>query len=360
VKDRRKLSETVARYLRMLQLVPHGRKIDAASIERALANEGIVIHRRSVQRDLELLSTSFPGLTCDCSTRPYGWSWDRNAPLLDIPSMNLQTAVTLELVRAYMALALPRTTLLTLQPYFDRARSTLDRSSSARLSRWPRKVKVVPRGQPLLAPAVSDAVLEVVYGSLLDERRFSARYRKRGAEVDKDYEVSPLGLVVRNGILVLVCTLQEEAEIKHLVLHRMRSACRLERSVRPPPGFNLQDHVQSGGAAFHYGRKLSLRLLMRKEAAITLRETPLSTDQVLREVDASQELLEATVPDTLELRAWLTSYGGLVEVLAPRELRDYMADTARAMAARYEGRAARIRPISKARPRRLQSAASSR
>lgn len=360
VKDRRKLSETVLRYVRMLQLVPQGRKIDAATIQSALEQEDIKIHRRSVQRDLELLSVSFPGLVCDRSTRPYGWSWDRDAALLELPSMNLSTAVTLELVRAYMTPALPRSTLRSLQRYFDCARDTLQQASASRMARWPRKVRVVPRGQPLVPPKVPDNVLETVYGCLLEEKRFTAVYRKRGADKDKTYEVCPHGLVVRNGVLMLVCTMGDDQDIKHLVLHRMKSAVSLERSARAPAHFALEEHIDGGGVAFRYGRSIELKFLMSREAAVTVREAVLSSDQRVSEYDGARDLVEATVPDTLELRGWLASYGGHVEVVQPAALRQHMAGVARELGERYASAAPRLRPTvrkASAGPPRSMSAA---
>jgi predicted DNA-binding transcriptional regulator YafY len=361
VKDRRKLSETVLRYIRMLQLVPQGpRRIDAASIQSALDSEGIEIHRRSVQRDLELLSASFPGLECDRNSRPFGWSWHREAPLLELPSMNVSTAVTLELVRAYMAPALPRSTLKTLQKYFDRARETLLQSTSSRLARWPKKVRVVPRGQPLHPPKVPDAVLEAVYGCLLDEKRFKVLYRKRGANTDTQYEVCPLGLVVRNGVLMLVCTMDEQEAVKHLALHRMKSVVRLERSAAIPAHFSLEQHVVEGGMGFRYGQPIALKFLMRRQAAVTVREAPLSPNQVISEYDEASDLIEVMLADTLELRGWLASYGDQIEVLQPASLRELMARSARTMSERYASPAPRIRPAlrkAQARSPRAMSAA---
>ena len=332
---RTKVSETVARYLRMLQLVPVGRKVDAAYLERQLRVDGFDVHRRTIQRDLEMLAESFRGLTCDRATKPYGWAWDRRAPLHEFPAMGVQGAMTLELTRAHLAQALPRSTLRTLQPYFDKARATLRESAAAPIAKWLRKVQVVPRGLPLRPPQVAEAVLDVVYAALLEERRFTARYRTRGATRDKDYEVNPLGLVVRNGTLVLVCSFRDYPDVRQIVLHRMRSATLLDTRARVPKGFDLQAHVASGGVSFRLGKPFRLRLLMRKEASLTLHETPLSTDQRITSSDPADDLIEATVPDTLELRGWLASYGGLVEVLAPDFLRDEMARMAQEMSARY-------------------------
>jgi predicted DNA-binding transcriptional regulator YafY len=347
VKDRRKLSETVARYLRMLQLVPRGRKIDAGTIERLLGEQGFEIHRRSVQRDLEVLSLSFPGLSCDRASKPYGWSWDRDAPLLDIPSMSVSTAMTLELVRSFILQTLPRSTMKSLQAHFERARETLE-NSGGRLASWPRKVRVIPRGQPLVPPTVSETVLDVVYAALLEGKRFATRYRKRGARQDQDYEVSPLGLVVRNGVLMLVCRMGEGSEIKHMVLHRMTSATPLDKAASTPAGFSLQQHIEQGGVAFGYGSSVKLRLLLRADAAITLRETPLSADQNISPAKGGDELVCATVPDTLELRAWIASYGGLAEVLGPPELRKHMAGVAKEMAERYAKGAGKAKGWSRA------------
>jgi len=164
------VSETVLRYWQMLRLVPRApRKIDSATVERLLRDEGIEIGRRSIQRELEALSTSFPALSCDRRSKPFGWSWERDALTLEVPGMSLSTAVTLDLVRAYLSQALPRATLRALSPYFERARETLARSQGLRLARWSRKVRVVPRGQALRPAEVRAAVLDAVYEALLEE-----------------------------------------------------------------------------------------------------------------------------------------------------------------------------------------------
>jgi predicted DNA-binding transcriptional regulator YafY len=329
------ISETVERYLRIMQLVPRGRRTDAARIEGQLASEGLSVTRRSVQRDLESLERSFPGLLCDRETKPYGWYWDKNAPLLGIPQMGVSAAVTFNLVETYLSPTLPRATLKYLNPYFAEARSTLGRQPGSRMSRWPKKVCIVPRGQPMLSPDVSDAVLEAVYTALLEERAFEVTYRPRGAKVDKTYEVHPQGMVVRSGALLLVCTLFKYDDVKQLVLHRMKTAVLSSQPARRLSGFDLDDYVQGGEVAFRLGGKIGLRIRMSSAAAHTLHESPLSRDQKIALLEEGIEELSATVPDTLELRTWLRSYGAAIEVLEPAELREAMTEEARALAEMY-------------------------
>ncbi len=78
---RHRLSDTLVRQWRMLQMIPRApRKIDAATLEARLREHGLAIDRRSIQRDLQKLSSVFP-LVCDDRHKPYGWSWTRDAKL---------------------------------------------------------------------------------------------------------------------------------------------------------------------------------------------------------------------------------------------------------------------------------------
>ena len=58
------------------------------------------------------------------------------------------------------------------------------------------------------------------------------------------------------------------------------------------------------------------------------------TEQVTREADG-RVLWRGRVPGTLEIRRWILQWGAQVEVLAPPELRDEVAETYRKAAARY-------------------------
>lgn len=331
--------ETLHRLWTLLRHVPRSpRRIDTASLKRRLDEEGIEVTPRSVQRDLERLSTRFLTLRCDRRSKPYQWSWDGNAPLVEIPGMGVPAAVTFELVRAHLRDALPRSTLASLEPHFERAREVLARETGAPLARWLTKVRVVPRGYPLRPPDVPPRVLDVVYRALLEDRRFRGWYKKQGAKQEKEYVVSPLGLAARNGILSLVCTFWDYEQVNHMLLHRMTRAEPLDEGVRRPRGFDLDQHLEKGGVGFARGEPVRLRALVQEAVAGVLSETPLSRDQKLTPRDDEHVLLEATVPDTMELRGWLLGYGPVLEVLEPESLRADLAETIRNMAKVYRKR----------------------
>jgi predicted DNA-binding transcriptional regulator YafY len=334
--------ETLHRLWSLLRHVPRSpRRADTGLLQRRLEEEGITVTARSVQRDLERLGAKFLSLQCDRRTKPYQWSWDGDTPLVEIPGMGVPAAVTFELVRAHLGQALPRSTVASLEPHFARAREVLRQHTGTRIARWLDKVRVVPRGYPLAPPNVPPRVLDVVYSALLEDRRFRVWYKKHGAPSAKEYVVSPLGLAARNGILSLVCTFWDYDDVNHMLLHRMQRAELLDEPLHRPKGFDLDTHLDKGGVGFARGEPIRLRARAHRDVAGMLQETPLGKDQRLSPQDEDHQLLEATVPDTMELRGWLLSYGPMIEVLEPAGLRADLTRTIRAMAEAYGAAATR-------------------
>jgi predicted DNA-binding transcriptional regulator YafY len=65
------MNDTILRFLTMLQMLPRApRKIDTATLERRLRDEGYTVTRRTIQRDLHQMARIFP-LLCD-ERRPAG------------------------------------------------------------------------------------------------------------------------------------------------------------------------------------------------------------------------------------------------------------------------------------------------
>jgi predicted DNA-binding transcriptional regulator YafY len=320
----------------MLSLIPrHPKKVDAATLQKGLEDQGYGVSRRTIQRDLQELSAQFP-LHSDERSKPFGWQWMEDAKVMDIPGMEPAAALAFRLAEAYLKPLLPRSTLHYLDPHFRRAGEVLAGVKSAGIGMWPKKVRVISRGPTLHVPEVNPEVQEIVYQALFDERRFEARYRSREASRPADYEVNPLGLVFRQGITYLVCTIDDFDDIRQLALHRMSSARLLDSRRHAPAGFDLDKYIQKGEFSYPVsGTRIRLRALLDSGAAIHLHETRLSPDQKLKKSPDGRVLLQATVLDTLELRWWLLGFGDGVEVLGPKKLRLEFQRIASSMAGRY-------------------------
>lgn len=317
--------------LGMIPRCPH--KITTAQLRDKLDAHGYPVHVRTIQRDLNELSLIF-GLLSD-ELKPQGWSWQPTGKAFDIPSLDPALALAFRLAETYLKPLVPPRLYNTPAPGL--AQGTLAGPGGQPLQGWLDKVRVIPRGQPLLAPSIRDGVLETVCEALLQERCFQGRYRVRDAEQEKDYGViHPLGLVLRDTIVYLVCTIWDYGEVRQLALHRFLTVEPLDSPRQVPEGFSLESYIRRGEFEYPEGEPVRLEALFEPGAAYHLREAPLSEDQQLTDTGGEQVRLTATVKNTGQLRWWLLGFGDAVEVLAPAPLRRYLAETAAAMQARYQ------------------------
>jgi predicted DNA-binding transcriptional regulator YafY len=328
------MSTTLPRIMAMLRHVPrYPRKIDTTTLQQRLSSAGYEISQRSIQRDLNELCLTLPLMSDD--GRPQGWSWQADAEQFHLPFLEPQAALAFHLVERYLHTLLPESTLDYLSPWFRTAANVLEASNSG-MTHWPDKVRVLPRGLRLQSPPIDADVHAALYGALLDERQVMIRYQQRHTAAPKEYLVHPLGVVTRDTVIYLVCTMWNFTDVRQLALHRMQSAAVLDEPSRRPDGFSLDGYIAAG--AFGYpesGETLLLDARFTVEAAAHLAESPLSDDQRITADGDGMVRVSATVLDTKELRWWLLGFGDQVTVFGPPALRERMRATASGMAASY-------------------------
>ena len=313
--------ETLMRHWNMLQMLHRWpRKISTPDLHQKLADNGFETTIRTVQRDMDKLSGHFQ--IYGDEHKPKGWCWAKDARILDLPSMDPQTALTLHLVAEHSRQILPPSTLTHLNPHFDLANKTLKGLPDSALSKWPDKIRVIQSGPIRIPPKINPEVLDVIYTALLYGKKFNASYRPRNERNYKDYQVNPLGLVFKDGLGYLVCTLQEYSDIRQMSLHRFRSAEIMDAVHTIPTDFLLDTYIASGEFNYSDGEQIKLRILLQPGLVRLFSELPLSEDQQLTEQDDGRTILEATVAGGDELQWWLLSYGSGLEVLAPVSIRD--------------------------------------
>lgn len=330
------MNDTVFRQWSMLRILPRPPgKLTARDIEGRLRGQGFEVSKRTIERDLEKLSVLWP-ITADQRNRPYGWSWAKNAEVLDIPGMDLSTALAFRLAREYLAPLLPPATLRYIQPHFDRAAQVLNQGSSGKLRDWPKKVRVVGHGPTLLPPKTKPGVHETMLQALLENRRVEARYRPRDSGEERGYVINPLGAVFRRSVVYIVGSAWDYDDILQFALHRFTAASVTDTKARRPRDFDLDDDIQQG--AFGYpasNDKIRIKVLFDAATAHHLYETPISTDQTLAPQKDGRVQLTASVLDTEDLRWWLLGFGDGVEVLSPARLRKEMTRTVQAVSRLY-------------------------
>jgi predicted DNA-binding transcriptional regulator YafY len=328
------MSDVLYRHWVMLQLIPRSpRKVSVQIINKQLNVHGYETTDRTIQRDLIKLSKNFP-LISDERDKPFGWSWSKDAPVYDLPSMDINTAMTFYLSEKFLDRLMPPEIINNISSHIKLAGNVLDGMKGKKLKQWRNKVRVLSRTQHLLPPEIEETVIDTVYQALLMDKQFYVTYHPRHGE-EQEYEVSPRGLVIRDQVIYLVATLWGYSDIKQLVLHRMSDIKLLDKTVKKI-SFNLDTYIQSG--EFDYieqDKSFRLKLLINKYIAKHLQETPLSEDQVIKKIDDSSSILTATVKDTQQLRWWILGFGEGIEVKQPAKLRKEMIQVVQAMSDKY-------------------------
>jgi len=335
----KKAKNTLLRQWAMLHQIPREpQRISTIDLLTQLTNADFKVDLRTIQRDLNKLSEVLP-LASDAA-KPQGWFWLRSAPQFDIPGLDPQAALAFHMAEAHLQSVLPGSTLASLKPWFDTARGVLDRQGNG-LAKWPSKVRVLPRGLPTKTPEILPEVQTATYLAVLKDCKLRITYDRNVGAVQAaelpSHVVSPLALVVRNGVVYLVCVYDGYTDIRQLAMHRMRTAELLIDPAQQPKGFSIDNYIAEGEFGIPLNpHPIKLEAKFFRHVAIHLRESPISGDQTISDLDKDNILLRATVADTLELRLWLMSFGDDVAVSKPAGLRREFREMAENLKVYYQ------------------------
>lgn len=321
--------QTLFRQWLMLQALPRAPlRTTAADIAGRLASEGHRISKRTVERDLQALSEAFP-IECDDRSKPYGWSWMRNAPSFSLPGMSPLQALVLKTAEVHLKGLLPASQLAELKPLFQQASQTLGTKPNREgLAAWPRSIAVVPATLPFIPPEIDPDVLRTIHQALIDHRQVRITYQPRATRQKKTYAIHPIGLIQRGSVSYLACTVEDFDDPRLLAMHRIRKAEGLDAAARKQPPEVMEAAKAMVTSGFSDRGPIRLVMRMASDAIAHIEENRLSADQEITKTDDPDWMLvNATVNDTEQLRWWLFGYGDRLEVVRPKHLRSEFCDS---------------------------------
>lgn len=328
------MNDTLLRQWAMLRAIPRApRRIDAPAIHARLKDQGMTVTLRTVQRDLNALAEAFP-LEFDGS-KPQGWSWRDGAGQLEVPSMDAHAALTFNLVEQYMRHMLPASTLSHMAPWFETAQG-VSKTQASSVTQWRHKLRVVPHTLNKVPAPIDPDIQATVYTALLEGKRLEVTYRAITSGQDaKTYPVHPLGLVVMEQVVYLVCTVKDYQDPRFLALHRIDTAKLLGTKAVRPAGFDIDKFIVKEFGIRRGDGPLELVLRVRGVLAKYLAETPLAPGQTIKSLDDGWTRIRAKVQDTVQLHNWIRSLGPDAVVEGPAALRDRIRQDAESLTALY-------------------------
>lgn len=337
--------DVIKRQREMQDIIPQlPLKITARETAARLEARGFSVAKRSVERDLVALEGAGLGIVHD-KGYPRGWSYGRRVPAR-LHGIDLNTALTLKLAYAYVRQLVPASLLGDLKALVEAADKSLDTTRNNLLVHWPDKIRVLSSGPSRKPPAVAPEVHLAVSEALLKSLQLRVRYKSLARGQAVEYVVSPLGMVLKGGIIYVVVSRDDKPAPFTLSLHRIRDAQLLHIAVRAPPGWaGLDVHIDAGSFLFPPGpveKDCQVTLRFDSVLAQSLREMPLSAGQTVKEETRrardgkSQYLVHAHVTVSEEFVRWLLKYGDEVEVLKPASLRKRMRSIVASLHSRYK------------------------
>jgi predicted DNA-binding transcriptional regulator YafY len=302
--------ETVTLALELLRRIPRNRSISVAELHEQLSETGIGRDRRTIQRQLKMLSEHFD-IARDDSSKPYGYRWKESAKCLSVPILSNKESLLLLMAQQQLKNLLPPSVMASMDGFFQQARSNLGPLTTAKQERdWLSKIRVVNDSLTLIPPKIDPEILERVSNALFGNFWLNIAYQNRSGIRSKS-DIMPLGLAQQGPRLYLVCRYKDQDNERTLALHRIVSAHVSTLTFERPKGFSLQKYDDDGRFGFGEGTKVRLTFRIDKEAGSHLLEYKLSHDQEVKEIGDQLEI-KATVIDSAHLDWWLNGFGDAV------------------------------------------------
>lgn len=326
------MNDTLTRQWRLLRAIPRAPVRMSTHQFQEILGETVTL--RTIQRDLQYLKDQgFP--IANDNSKPMGWSWTQEAELLYLPGMDPHTALTFKLVEGHLKRLLPPTTAKLLEPWFKDATNVINQSGSS-VFNWSNKIRVISRSMKTEPQEIDPLVQSVVYNCLLKGQQIEVTYNAITSDAaPKTYPAHPLGLVVNEESIYLLCTARERLDVTTLSMHRILKAVPLDLPIRIPLDFDID---KSANLAFKIQlskEQFQLQIKVKNLVAKYLLERPLSRDQSIERIDENWSYVSATVDDTKYLKTWLLSQGSDVIVESPNLLKDHIASTIKEMMSHY-------------------------
>ncbi len=294
----------------ILKRIPRNRWISTSEILSSLAEDGIKLSVRRLQRYLKAICDN-PDFKIEVrdNTKPYVYRQRVAESELAVSRLQPQESVLIRLAEEHLVNMLPPRLSLTLKPLFMAARHALaEENAGGSASAWLKKVAIVPDSIPRCPPKLTTRIFGAVCDGLYCDARLSVDYVNSEGKTTSA-EVNPLGLVQQGQRLYLVCQFEGYDDIRHLALHRIRSVKQLDVPAVRPKGFALDRYVK--GRHFNYSNGQKVHLALEFSSPVTaknLRESPFTKEQTLEELEDGFWRLEADVDDSILLDGWIATW----------------------------------------------------
>lgn len=339
-------TDVVKRLLETLMLIHREGKIAPRRIAGLLAEDGMEVDYRTTQRDLARLEEAGylvrKGRDLALGRR---WSNSETRKILGLP---FGAALALKLAYEHVKPLMPASLLKELKAIADSAEKSLSASIGRNpFAKWPDKIRVLQSGPLRTPPNIKPGVHEAVCDALLNNLQLRVRYRAASKQDGREFIITPLGMVSKDGKIYVVVSRADKAEPAKFALNRILNAQVEHIEGNAPSAWaGLDAYIDAGKLLFPPGKVEKNQLVTLRinsdVIARDLEEMPIGAGQIIKKKGNAGtngnpcHLVQARVTVSEEFVRWLLQHGEHVNVIKPIPLRKRMQEIVKRLHSRYE------------------------
>jgi proteasome accessory factor B len=293
-------------------------------------SQELEVSRRTVFRDLNML---------ELAGVPYYFDQERNTYRICqhffLPPVNLTLGEALTML--VLARHLGRTDKLPLLTDGSRAAAKLQSVLPEAIRRHVGDVleHVNVSLLPMARHDGLDGVFDRLTGAVVGRRACRMRYDSLHDGRELDITVHPLRVTFHGRAWYLLAFSPTHGEVRTFKLARIRELSVLDDVFVPPADVRLEQPFGQAWSMIPEGRLYDVHLRFEPKVATNVAEVQWHPSQrTTANADGTLDF-RVRVDGLGEIRWWILGYGDQVQVLAPPQLRQQVAQVARSMAARY-------------------------
>lgn len=326
-KERPQLSRPpLARMLQLHALLKAGKFPNCQKLAAQLE-----VSSKTIQRDLDFMRYQL-GLPIEYDQLHFGFVYTE--PVTSFPTIEVTEGEITALFVAQKALEQYRGTSFEkpLRTAFQKIGEGLRDKVTFAWSDFDAAISFRSTGQ-----SVADLeTFELLSRAVLRSEEVSFSYRKLRSARAETRQVRPYHLGCVENLWYLFAFDLEREQLRTFALPRIRNPKRTGARFRRPGDFSITKFLGDSFGVFRGNGRVNVRLRFQPFAAQLVRERSWHHSQKIQELPGGSLELQLQLGGLEEIERWILGWGDQVEVLAPPELRDRLAETGRSLLALYE------------------------
>lgn len=176
---------------------------------------------------------------------------------------------------------------------------------------------------------------ETLYEAIRERHKVSIRYNSFSSGKQEQHRIAPYAVLFRKHGWYVVAYSERSDQILTFRINRIHSLFISHLPYTIPEDFSVQKYMEKSWD-FRLGPETHVVIEFKPRIAPLIREVQWHSTQKIHENPDGGLRFEATVAGWQEVGWWVLTWGEEAEVIQPKELREWVADTARKMVRVYQ------------------------